>query len=369
PKIAIIGGGPAGLTLARLLHLSPHPISYTIFELSASPPSRIHNGGTLDLHTNTGLAAIRNCGLWSSFEQHARREGEELIFCDKHYTQLVHLRGGKRDRPEIDRQRLQEVLLDSLPAERIVWGRKVVEVLSDGRIRFEGVEELAGPFDLIIGADGAYSRVRARLHGKTPLYAGVSGYELEIRTPTTTCPDLNARVGRGSFFGSSDRKFLNCQRLGTDALKVRAWFPCPEGEAKQYVSSFGNEKTVLMLLERYKDWAPEITELLRQADPETLRDWTLYELPVPSRWEHKEGLTLVGDAASLATPFSGEGVNKAMTDAMELAELIGKSLDPGEEMTLDEAVRRYEEGMFPRAEEIQVTTLVNKELMFGGTAP
>lgn len=175
PKIAIIGAGPAGLTLARLLHLSSSPVTYTVYELSASPTSRIHQGGTLDLHTTTGLAAIKKCQLWDSFQRYARTEGEEMIICDKNWTELVHLKGGQRDRPEIDREKLQEILLESLPEEKVVWGRKVVEVTAEGKIRFEGREELDGPFDLVVGADGAYSRVRARLHGDKPVYAGVSG--------------------------------------------------------------------------------------------------------------------------------------------------------------------------------------------------
>ena len=78
-KIAIIGAGPAGLTLARLLHVSKGKVDLTLYERDASPSSRPDQGGTLDLHTDTGLAAIRKCGLWDSFCKYARYEGEELI--------------------------------------------------------------------------------------------------------------------------------------------------------------------------------------------------------------------------------------------------------------------------------------------------
>lgn len=77
----------------------------------------------------------------------------------------------------------------------------------------------------------------------------------------------------------------------------------------------------------------------------------------------------MGDAASLATPFSGEGVNKAMKDCLELAELIEKSQDANEDLTLDQAVLRYEQLMFPRAEKLQVMTMRNKEILFGPDAP
>jgi len=108
PKIAIIGAGHAGLTLARLLHVSEVKVDLTIYELDASLTSRPDQGGTLDLHTDTGLAAIRKCDLWDSFMKYARPEGEELIFADKNATELVHKRGGEKGKessgPEIDRK-------------------------------------------------------------------------------------------------------------------------------------------------------------------------------------------------------------------------------------------------------------------------
>ena len=394
PRIAIIGAGPAGLTLARLLHVSASTsVSLTLYERDASPTSRADQGGTLDLHAETGLAALRRAGLWDVFCEYARPEGEELVMVDMNKTELVHVRGGGGggknlkgeageageggfNRPEIDRKRLKEVLLESVPREWVRWGRRVREVSEEGMLRFEfeGREEMEGPFDLVVGADGAWSKVRGRLDGgglKVD-YSGVSGYEMEILEPAKTCPRVDKMVGKGMYFGSSDRKFLNAQRMGDERIKVRSWYLCPEWEAKERLEKHGKKGTLEKILDRYKDWAPEMTELLRQGDLDTLRHWTLYELPVGSKWEHKKGFTLIGDAASLTTPFSGgEGVNTAMKDALELAELIEKSLDPndGDIKTLDQAVLLYEQRMFPRAEKIQETAMENKRVMFGPDAP
>src|ERR1700712_424240 len=133
PHIAIIGAGPAGLTLARLLHVSQHPLTFTVFERDASASSRTQQGGTLDLHADTGLAALRKCGLWEEFQRHARYEGEELIMADKNATVLAHKLGdgkgeGDGDRPEIDRERLKEILLESVAGECIKWDRHLKEV-------------------------------------------------------------------------------------------------------------------------------------------------------------------------------------------------------------------------------------------------
>lgn len=373
PKIAIIGAGPAGLTLARLLYVSEVKVDLTLYELDASPTSRLGLGGTLDLHTNTGLAALRKCGLWDSFRKYARYDGQELIMADKNATELAHIGSGEKagdsNRPEIDRHRLREILLESVPEECVRWGRHLREVTEDGMLRFGGKEEMEGPFDLIVGADGAWSKVRERLNGLKPAYSGVSGYEMDIMEPARTCPHVDKMVGRGSYFGSSDRKFLNAQRMGNNSLKVRSWYTCPEGEAKETLDKYGKKGTLEKIMERYAGWAPEMTELLRQGDLDSLKHWTLYELPVGYRWEHQKGFTLIGDASSLATPFSGEGVNKAMKDSLELAELIEKSQDPNDDLTLDQAILSYEQLMFPRTEKLQATTMNNKQVAFGPTAP
>lgn len=58
--IVIIGAGPSGLLLARFLQL--HSISIVIYERDSSPTHR-RQGGSLDLHDNTGLKALRETGL------------------------------------------------------------------------------------------------------------------------------------------------------------------------------------------------------------------------------------------------------------------------------------------------------------------
>ncbi|ORY56620.1 uncharacterized protein BCR38DRAFT_450741 [Pseudomassariella vexata] len=384
PKIAIVGAGPAGLTLARLLHVSGLKLEVTLLERDLSPASRREQGGTLDLHTHTGLAAIKKCGLWDEFQKHARYDGQEVILMDKNATELVHKRvtSTLQDRPEIDRVWLRKILLDAVPGCWINWGRKVRTVTDDGKVRLdvlaegnggevkaEGAEE-EGPFDLIVGADGAWSRVRQRLMPHvTPRYSGVSGYEVAIFEPTKTCPHVDKMVGQGMFIGLSDRKSLNAQRLGDGSIRVRSWSYCPETEAQETLNKLGKEGTREKILERFATWAPEMTEPFRHGDLDSLMHMTLYELPVGSKWDHQKGFTLIGDAASLTTPFSGEGVNKAMKDSLELAELIEKSQEPNDDLTLDEAVLRYEKLMFPRAEKLQAKTILYRDAMLGPNAP
>ena len=72
PPIAILGAGPSGLTLGRLLHLAG--IDFVIFERDASAASAWGRGGsgTLDLHEGTGWLALQEAGLFEEFKKKAR---------------------------------------------------------------------------------------------------------------------------------------------------------------------------------------------------------------------------------------------------------------------------------------------------------
>jgi hypothetical protein len=89
--------------------------------------------------------------------------------------------------------------------------------------------------------------------------------------PSKTCPHVDKLVGRGSYFGSSDFKLLNAQRMGNDSIKVRSWYLCGESEAKETLDKHGKKGTLEKLLEMYTGWAPEIIEFLKQGDLDTLR--------------------------------------------------------------------------------------------------
>ena len=421
-NIAIIGAGPAGLTLARLLHVSSSAaISVNVFEKDASPTARgVQVGGTLDLHHDTGLLALREAGLERDFERYARHDGEALVIADRHGTGVVRMGGGTKkakgegrageqkekegnawsSRPEIDRERLKEILLASVEEqteEVVKWGWKLKGVVASSEaslgkgtmLEFEGHEERQGPFDLVVGADGAWSKVRVLLTDVRPTYSGVCGFELRIPRPNDEYLAVSATVGRGSYFAFSNGKAILAQRMGDEGIKVGCWVAEKNANYPQDVLARGGvEGARKEILTRFRDWANELLDIVRCSNPEYLIPWTLYELPVGHRWEHKKGLTLIGDAASLMTPFAGEGVNKAMKDALELRDAICRSLvqkggreaekekaavdsdhDATIDSRLDAEVAKYEEGMFPRAAKVQAETMRNKETMFADDAP
>jgi 2-polyprenyl-6-methoxyphenol hydroxylase-like FAD-dependent oxidoreductase len=164
--IAIVGGGPCGLTFARLLETAG--INYIVFERDiSSKPTPRYQGGTLDLHADTGQKALRRAGLFADFERLARRDAMTMTVQDSQGNHRTTF-GGTRDAPEIDRLQLRQMLLDSIPAYRIRWGKTLcsaergskkqsgsaswVLLFADGTIE--------SGFSLVVGADGAWSKLR-----------------------------------------------------------------------------------------------------------------------------------------------------------------------------------------------------------------
>jgi len=376
--IAICGAGPVGLTLARLLLQSSTSaqIEVTLFEKDASSASRRSLGGTLDLHPPTGLAAMRKMNLWDAFKRYARFEGEELRVCDQNGTVYIHQIDapqieGFEARPEIDRVRLMEILLEAVPAELIKWGKAVAEVcdLDGGRgLRFaDGTEE--GPFDLIVGADGAWSKVRSQLTDVKPAYSGICGISGTITAESAGehWHQIEGMVGRGTTFALSYRRGMTGQRLGDNTIKP-AFYQRRELDWFETIKEkHGKDQDALKktLLEEYKEWVPEFQSWITAA--KDLWCMALWELPVGQRFEHKTGLTLIGDSAHLMTPFAGEGVNAGMRDALDLSAAIEKALE--EKSDIDTAVKEFEESMFVRMAEFMQKTLINKNGMYADDAP
>ena len=361
PKIAIIGAGPAGLTLARLLHVASIPS--TIFEAD-NATSHHPQGGTLDLHTDTGLAAIKTAGLWEAFHPHARYDGEAAIFADKHFTKHFEIAGSSEEtsngRPEIDRTKLREILLESLPKDAIKWGQKLRKVDDDLTLHFiDGSAETG--FDLVVGADGAWSKVAALLSDTKPFYTGLGGLTMKVADARNRAPYLEKLVNKGSLFAFSDGKQIVSQFNGDGTVRIYTWFKAVEDWQKSCEYDMRDVGQVKQFLaKKFYDWAPELRQFTQVADPDDLVVRNLYMLPVGHHWEHRQGATLIGDSAHLMTPFAGEGVNVAMTDALVLSQSIIEGCKEGTKV-LDRKIKEYEEEMFARGSVVTGLTKRNMD--------
>lgn len=347
PSIAIIGAGPAGLTLANLLHRANWQV--TVFESDAAPDAR-DQGGTLDLHVDSGQLALKKAGLLEAFLSVARHEDQEQRVVDYATGELLREdipESGTGDRPEIDRLQLRQLLLRPLGSELVRWGARVNEVVSrpGGAVDLVVENSLIGPFDLVIGADGAWSRVRAALSEVRPVYTGVTFVELWLGDVDDAHPALAKLVGHGTMFSLHNGAGIFAQRNGGATIRVYAAFVTRADETDRPDQALAGI-TVPQLLARFEGWSPALLALIANAAGiAAIRP--IVALPAELGWKHQSALTLIGDAAHVMPPL-GVGVNLAMLDAADLGEALLTNED------WREAVRDYETLMLERATPIAI---------------
>ncbi len=339
--IAIVGGGPGGLTLARLLHV--HGIAATVFEREAHPLER-PQGGTLDLHEESGQEALRRAGLEAAFRAIARYEDQGSRVLDKAGRVLFEDEDASAgNRPEVDRTALRAILLDSLPEGYVRWSHALREALprDDGRWELAFEHGVEGPYDLVVGADGTWSRLRPLLSPYQPQYCGLSFIEFGIDDIDQRHPALSRLVGRGKLWVEGDGKAIIAQRNGNAHVRGYAMFRVPVGWTEARFDLAAPASLREALVREFNGFDASLLELIRASNDHFMTR-SLYALPVGHCWAHRRGLSLIGDAAHVMSPFGGEGVNQAMLDAAELARLLVERAD------WDSAVAEHEASMFAR---------------------
>lgn len=385
PRIAIIGSGPSGLTLGALLHKRNVP--FTIFELQERPTEEqlARPAGSLDLHEHTGLAALEECGLLEQFHALPGECTEAQILSDKHGNVLYADKGEGRNRPEISRHQLVKLLLPCLPESAFKWRHKLLS--AKRLIADSGQAEIEldfGPngkhtFDLVVGADGAWSKIRAMLTDVKPQYAGTQNITLNLGQVGTSYPHLAKLIGTGTFTSLGNRHGVFSQRSVDDSARIYIFM---SSEDEHFATTTGvKDKTPAQAKAQilgdsmpFTDWAPTIRELVAAAcddestyDPNAKLDIKpLYNLPIGHTWVHQSGATVIGDASHLMCPWAGEGVNLAMRDALALSRVIVKAHE--QKITqdeLDSLIKDFEVEMVAEAKEEAIGTKENGEMMFG----
>ncbi|MEW2168148.1 NAD(P)/FAD-dependent oxidoreductase [Streptomyces sp. NPDC007084] len=347
PRVALIGAGPGGLTCARILQR--HGITATVYDRESGPDAR-DQGGTLDLHEDNGQTALREAGLLEEFFRISRPEGQEMRQMDPAGTLLFHHtpEAGERFKPEIDRGQLRDLLLGSLTPGTVRWGHTLrsVDGPADGPRRLHFTDGTTVEADLVIGADGAWSKVRRAISPAVPQYSGISFLEAWFHDVDSRHADIAELVGQGGAAAADGDRGLFAQRNSGDHIRVYVIQRVPVdwiGAAGLTIEDTDGIRA--LLLDRFRDWSPRMRRLLGDNDGRYV-DRPIFALPVPHTWEHNPTVTLLGDAAHLMPPL-GVGVNLAMLDACELALAIA------ENATVDAAIRAYESTMLPRSHETQ----------------
>jgi 2-polyprenyl-6-methoxyphenol hydroxylase-like FAD-dependent oxidoreductase len=344
-EISIVGAGPGGLTCARILQR--HGIAVTVYDRDPGPDAR-DQGGTLDLHADDGQVALREAGLLDEFFALARAEGQEMREIDISGTIVNHHVPAADElfKPEIDRGQLRTLLLDSLQPATIRWGHALEKVsgFADGPRTLHFSDGTTAETDLVIAADGAFSRVRPAVSAAVPRYTGVSFTEARFSDAANRHADLSELVGQGGAHAADGNRGLFAQRNSGGHIRVYIIRRVPADWIAAAGLDIGDTAGLRAhLLAEFAAWSPRLRQLIADNDGPYI-DRPIFALPVPHTWEHNPTVTLLGDAAHLMPPL-GVGVNLAMLDASDLALALANAA------TVDEAIRTYENTMLPRSAE------------------
>ena len=359
--VTIIGAGLGGLMLARVLHV--HGIAATVYEAEPSADARTQ-GGMLDIHEHDGQRALKAAGLFDKFLEIIHAGGQASRVLDKDGNVLLdEPDDGIGGRPEVNRGELRRILLDSLPADTIRWGHKVMAVaaLGGGRHLLTFADGSTVTTDLLVGADGAWSRVRPLLSEAKPAYVGTAFVETYLFDSDTQHNASAEAVGGGALFALAPGKGILAHREPNGTLHTYVALNKPEDWMAGI--NFSDPATALArVAKEFDGWAPALTALI--TDGETapvLRP--IHSLPVEHRWDRVAGVTLLGDAAHLMAP-SGEGANLAMYDGAELGKALATNPDD-----VEAALIAYEKDLFPRSASAAAEANELFKLLFGDNAP
>lgn len=325
--------------LGRLLSLAS--INYTIFERDSSPdlPSQ---GGTLDIHGDSGQLALRAAGLFPEFEKLARYEGVDSIIADMYGKVVAKMtpekseidneeKGKQSDRPEMDRRDLRALLLRSVDAEKVRWGKKVETVVRDEGEKNESSFALhfadgsvGKGFKLVVGADGAWSKARSlvspsssltseqanstntmlQLTSSKPIYSGKTSLTTSITPSNPYHATLVSLIGNGNYHAIGQGKMIIAQRMGDGSYTINHGFTLPENWTKSSkgkdLLSNPSRLREWLIKEHLSAWAEANTNIIKFSEGD-FRPWPLYHLDVKEAfpWTSIPGITLLGDAAHL----------------------------------------------------------------------
>ncbi|MDX2812936.1 FAD-dependent monooxygenase [Streptomyces sp. PA03-5A] len=336
--IAIVGAGLGGLALARVLHVNG--MDCVVYERESSRGAR-GQGGMLDIHS--GQRALREAGLIDRFHAIARGEGQDMRLLEPDGTLLLQEDtpdDAPLARPEVDRADLRDLLLDSLPDDVVRWGHAFTSA-DNGLLHF--ADGSSATYDLLVGADGAQSRVRPLLTDARPAHMGQNVVEVGIPDIDRTHPDLAAMVGRGNYWVLGNGLSLAAQRNGDGRVRIGlSFYNTPEDWFATSGIPFDDPAAArARLIDLLPGWDPRFTALIAACD-DTVVPRSISTLPVGLTWPSTPDVTLVGDAAHLMPPV-GEGANMALLDGALLGLALAAHPDD-----FPAAVREYEREMFER---------------------
>lgn len=215
--------------------------------------------------------------------------------------------------------------------------------------------------DVLVGADGAWSRIRPLLSDATPTYTGTTFVETYLYDVDRRHPATAEAVGEGAMYALTPGKGIVAHREAGDI--IHTYVELNRSAEWAGAIDFGDADAArARVAAEFEGWAPHLTALITDGETAPVARM-IHTLPDGHRWERVPGVTLLGDAAHLMRP-SGDGANLAMFDGSELAGAIADR--PGD---IEAAFTAYEEALLARTEPFYAEARELLDLCLGDRAP
>ena len=192
-----------------------------MYEAEISAGARTQ-GYLLDIHEQNGQIALKDARLFDTFLGLVRPREDAKRVTDKRGWVLFGNPGSRHAaRSEIDRGDLRTMLIDSLPAGTIKWDHTVMDVavIGNGQHKLTFANGVTTVADVLVGADGAWSKVRPLLFTAKPIYSGTSFIEICITNGGTRHQALGEAIGNGALMAVAPGKGIIAHRYADGALR------------------------------------------------------------------------------------------------------------------------------------------------------